>query len=98
MLYAVRFYDKENVPAIRTQYLPDHFKWLEEHGDQVLVGGSLRVTAENPPVGALWIVEAESQAQVEELLKTDPFWVQGVREKYEVFLWMKAFRDKKVLV
>jgi uncharacterized protein YciI len=98
MLYAVRFYDKENVAALRTQYLPAHFQWLEEHSGQVLVGGSLRLDADSPPVGALWIVEAASQAAVEELLQTDPFWANGLRERHEIFLWMKAFREKKVLV
>lgn len=49
------------------------------------------------PVGAFWIVEAESKNQVYEMYKSDPFWTSGMRENVEVYHWSKAF-DEKALV
>jgi hypothetical protein len=42
-------------------------------------------------------VEAASRADVLELMKSDPFYSCGLREKIEVFHWSKAL-EKKVLV
>ena len=98
MLYAVRFYDRPGQFAVRQAHLPAHVQWLDDHKDVVLVGGSLRPAPEEKPVGGLWIVEAPDPVAIETLLRTDPFWVHGLRERYEIFFWSKAFPDRKVLV
>jgi len=98
MLYAVRFFDRPDRLAVRQKYLDAHVSWLDEHRDQILVGGSLRGAPGETPVGGLWIVEAESRQDVEKLFATDPFWVNGLRERYEIFFWSKAFPDRKVQV
>lgn len=98
MLFVVRFTDDPNRLSIRQQFMSDHLKWLEAHSDVVLVAGSLRKQLAENPVGACWVVESESKEQVEVLLKTDPFWLQGLRESFEVFHWMKAFPQRRVAV
>jgi uncharacterized protein YciI len=98
MLYVVRFYDRTDRLTVRDQFLRAHVAWLDEHREQVLIGGSLRDAPGIPPVGGLWLVEAQSKAAVEELMKTDPFWVNGLRERYEIFFWSKAFPERKVPV
>ena len=98
MLYAVRFFDRPDRLAVRQQYLKAHVAWLDEHRERILVGGSLRDAPGETPVGGLWIVEAESKKDVEELFATDPFWVNGLRERYEILFWSKAFPDRKVPV
>jgi hypothetical protein len=35
---------------------------------------------------------------VEQLLQSDPFWVQGLRQGYEIMHWFKAFPDRQVPV
>lgn len=98
MLFAVRFYDKPDRSDVRKEQLQAHVKWLGLHKGIVLVGGSLRLVADGFPVGGLWIVEAENIAHVESLLKSDPFWVHGLRESHEILHWQKAFPEEKVLV
>ena len=98
MLFIVRFLDHPDRLEIRKKFLAEHFEWLDAHRDTVLVAGSARPDAETPPVGAYWIAEAASKEELESLLLTDPFWREGLRQSYEIFLWSKAFPDRKVLV
>jgi uncharacterized protein len=98
MLFIVRFTDRPERLALRKELLPAHLQWLEEHQSVVLVAGALRPEPEAAPVGAVWIVEAASRAEVEALLETDPFWAQGLRQGFEIFHWFKAFPERKVPV
>ncbi len=98
MYFVVRFKDKPESLDIRQRFLADHLQWLDQHQSAVLVAGSLRAGPEAAPEGALWVVEAESRAAVEELFQTDPFWAQGLRQSYEILLWSKAFPERRVPV
>ena len=98
MLFAVRFTDKTGLGAVRQQHLPAHLNWLAERQDVIKVAGSLRQTPDEVPLGALWIVEAESIAAVEVLYQTDPFWTKGLRQNVEILHWSKAFPDLQVPV
>ena len=97
-LFAVQFKDKSNSYALRQIYLDAHIAWLDEHKDQILVGGSLRLSLDQAPIGGLWIVESESREAIEMLMKTDPFWIHGLRESVDIYHWSKAIEDRKVLV
>lgn len=98
MLFVVRFTDMCERQSIREQNLPAHIEWLAEHRKNILVAGSLREFPEGDPVGGLWIVDAESKSQVENLYNTDPFWMNGLRETVEILHWSKAFPEEKVPV
>jgi len=98
MLFVVRFTDHQHRLHIRKQFLPAHLEWLEAHKKNVLVPGSLRPEPDAAPVGACWIVEAQGKSEVEHLLQSDPFWVQGLRQTCEIMLWLKAFPDRQVPV
>ena len=98
MLFVVRFTDNQDRLPIRKQFLPAHLEWLEAHRKNVLVPGSLRPEPGATPIGACWIVEAEDKSEVERLLQSDPFWVQGLRQGYEILYWFKAFPERQVPV
>jgi len=98
MLFVVRFTDNQQRLATRKQFLPAHLEWLEAHKKNVLVPGSLRPEPDAAPVGACWIVEAQDKKEVERLLQSDPFWVQGLRQSCEIMHWFKAFPDRQVPV
>jgi uncharacterized protein YciI len=98
MLFIVRFTDKPECLSTRKQFLPKHLLWLEQHQQTILVAGSLRPEADAAPIGAFWIVEARSKAEVESIFLTDPFWVHGLRQSVEILLWSKAFPDRRVPV
>lgn len=98
MLFAVRFIDKQDQHEIRVRFLQAHIDWLDQNKERVLVGGSLRSELSEQAVGGLWIVEADSKTAIEALVQSDPFWVKGLRQHYEILHWSKAFADRKVLV
>jgi uncharacterized protein len=94
MLFILRFTNKPDKASLVPQYYPAHVEWLKERQSVILVPGAIRTDPDAPPIGGLWIVKAESKAEVEELFKTDPFWVNGLRQGYEILYWSKAFPDK----
>lgn len=98
MLFIVRFQDDQSQAETRALYLKAHIQWLDQNSEQVLVGGSLRATPDENPVGGLWVVESDSKEAVELLIETDPFWVHGLRSDVEILYWSKAFADREVLV
>jgi len=98
MLFAVQFVDRQDRYAVREQHLQAHCAWLDRHRDVVLVGGSLRNAPADQPVGGLWIVEAESRAAIAALIQTDPFWMHGLRERFEIYHWSKAFPERHALI
>ena len=98
MLFIARFTNNPDRVGLLAQYYPAHIQWLKEHELAILVPGALRSEPDSPPVGGLWIVRADSKSEVESLFRTDPFWVQGLRQSYEILYWSKAFPDKTVPV
>ncbi len=98
MLFVILFKDKAHQSELRSRLLPEHIAWLEQHKDKIPVGGSLRKTPEDLPQGGMWLAEAESKQEIESLLKTDPFFVQGLRESYEILHWSKANPARKVWI
>lgn len=99
MLFAILFTDRPGTAHIRTANLQAHIDWLEQHRDLVPVGGSLRVQPGDTPRGGLWIAEADSSKdQLEALIRTDPFFIAGLRANYEILHWSKANPDRKALI
>ncbi|SCU91575.1 conserved hypothetical protein [Cupriavidus necator] len=97
MLFAVRFHDKPDQLALRNAYLQDHVDWLAKHRDTILIAGSLREIPEAGAVGGLWIVRASDRSEVEGLLQSDPFWIQGLRDRVEIHSLHRAF-DEPVMI
>ena len=93
MLFVVRFTDLPGQGAIRAKFLQQHIDWLAERQAQIKVAGSLRHELGETPVGALWILEADSKAAVEAAFQSDPFWQHGLRQSVEIYHWSKALPD-----
>lgn len=98
MLFAVFFTDKAGHGQLRAEYLQAHVDWIDQHKLTVLVAGSLREEPQDVPRGGLWVVEAESKADVFEMMKSDPFYTCGLRQSIEVLHWSKALPNHKALV
>ena len=98
MLFAVIVTDKPDCGDIRAAPLPAHIAWLEAHKDIIPVGGSLRTEPGAVPQGGLWLAEADSKAQIEALLQSDPFFTASLRQHYEILHWSKANDARKVLI
>ena len=98
MLFIARFNNNPERVGLLSQYYPAHVEWLRKHESVILVPGALRTEPDGAPIGGLWIVRADSKSEVEALFRTDPFWVRGLRQSYEILHWSKAFPDKSVPV
>ena len=98
MLFIVQFEDKLGVSDLRQKLMAEHFAFLDSRKDKVLVAGSVREIPSDRPLGGLWIVEAEDEAQVRDIFKDDPFWVNDMRAGVRINRWVKAFPDRKTLV
>ena len=98
MLFAVIFADKLDKGEIRAKHLHEHIEWLETNKNIIPIGGSLRQGLGQTPKGGLWIANAQSKSYLDNLLKTDPFFIAGLRESYEIFYWSKANKKRNVLL
>jgi len=98
MLFIVQFEDKPGVAEQRQKLLESHFAFLDSRKDKVLVAGSMREIPSDRPLGGLWIVEAESEVEVRDVFKDDPFWVNDMRASVRINKWVKAFPERKTLV
>ena len=98
MLFIARFTDKPNIGELREKLLQSHFAWLDKHKDKVLLAGSVRADVDGPSLGGLWIIEASSKAEAEQVYQTDPFFANGLRAKVELYAYKKAFEDRKVSI
>lgn len=84
MLFAVLFNDKPGCGDISAVQLQAHIAWREDHKDIIPVGGSLDTDPGEAPKAGLWLAEADSKAQIEALLQSDPFFAAGLRQSYEI--------------
>ena len=98
MLFIVRFHDREEALPLRHEHLPAHLDWLAAHAAQVRLAGSLREDPVLPPIGGLWIVEAPSREAVQALIATDPFTLAGLRARWEILHWSKAFPGQSATI
>jgi uncharacterized protein YciI len=98
MLFVVLFTDHPDHAQVRADHLQAHIEWLEQHKDVIQVGGSLRREPSETPKGGLWIAQADSRQIIDELLHTDPFFLAGLRQSYEILHWSKANSERQVLI
>lgn len=98
MLFVMRFTDHQDRQWVREEHLEAHIAWLGARQGCVLAAGSLRSAPAQNPIGALWIVEADSKAEAETIYMSDPFWINGLRQEVEVLHWSKAFPNQKVSI
>lgn len=92
-LFAVLFEDdRDHAAAIRQDYLERHFDFLQANADAIKVAGPLSREGE-AFAGGLWLVEAHDPAEVERLVKADPFWSAGLRKSVQILLWSRVFAD-----
>ncbi|KAA1178303.1 hypothetical protein FP026_24215 [Rhizobium tropici] len=96
-LFAVLFEDdQKNAAAIRKEYLPRHFAFLEANAASIRTAGPLSREGD-AFAGGLWLVEAETADAVDHLVKEDPFWAAGLRKSVQVFRWNQVFAEGALL-
>lgn len=98
MLFVVRFFDKPNVLELRLAHKAAHLDWLADNAGVILQAGALAHPEDQTPQGALWIIETRCLEVVHELIEADPFFKAGIRERFEISVWNKAFAERRALI
>ena len=80
-LFAVHALDKPGALPMRLEHYAAHRAFVEsDHllGVRVILSGPLQTADGDNMIGSLFLIEAESQEQVEAFARTDPFMLAGV--------------------
>lgn len=85
-VYSVYRMDRSDGRAaeIRARTRPAHREYMARFSDRVLCGGPLLDTA-GEGCGGFMLIEAESADEVQDILDKDPFEIEGLSERIEVF-------------
>ncbi|EJK80092.1 hypothetical protein G6L94_04505 [Agrobacterium rhizogenes] len=92
-LFAVLFEDdRQQAAEIRQKYLERHFDFLQANAALIKTAGPLSRQGD-AFAGGLWLVEADDAAEVDRLVKEDPFWSTGLRKSVQILVWNRVFAD-----
>lgn len=95
MRYVILFTDNPSSdPGLRKTHMPRHLQFLAANASKILEAGPL-FTEAGAGDGGMWVVEADSTAEVEALVRADPFWDAGLRHSHRVLGWTRVFHDGK---
>ena len=98
MKFVVLFEDDPAAGAdARRKHMPAHLTFLERHATKVRAAGPLK-TSDGHGAGGLWLVDAADLAEVEALVKEDPFWPTGLRKSVRILAWNQVFSDGRRLI
>jgi len=88
MKFVILGFDGPDGQAKRKIHRPAHLANLEPlvRQGRVILAGPL-----TDKTGSLIVIEAESQAEVETFMKTDPYVVHGIFERVEVHPFLQVF-------
>lgn len=84
-------------PDIRKTHMAKHLDFLEGNADKIEAAGPLSDPAKTGRDG-LWIVEAASEQEVQQLVHEDPFWPTGLRKSYSIIKWTQVFANGSRLI
>lgn len=93
MTYVIHAYDYPNSLDKRMATRPDHLDYVRKlkANGQFILGGAL-LDEGGQMMGSMLMLTLDTDAQLQEYLRTDPYIVQGVWEKIDV----KPFRQAEV--
>ena len=98
MKFIILFEDSPSAaPDIRRTYMPAHLAFLEANAEKIDAAGPLSGLA-GEPAGGLWLVEAGSESEVEQLVREDPFWLTGLRKSFTILKWTQVYADGARLI
>ena len=86
MLFALICTDKPDSVDLRMNNRPDHLAFLNGLGDRLKAGGPF-VNDAGAPIGSLVVIEANDQAEAEQIAAEDPYAKAGLFKSVEIKAW-----------
>lgn len=91
--HVVLFTDSPDAdPGLRARHMPAHLAFLDARSTRIRAAGPLH-DPEGAGAGGMWMVEAHDAAEVEALIRQDPFWTTGLRGTHRVLMWTRVHAD-----
>ena len=98
MKFIVMFEDQPGTGMeLRLKYMSAHLSFLETHSSAITAAGPLK-EADGSVAGGLWLVEADTEEKVSELVEEDPFWAKGLRKSVRILCWQHVFANGTRLI
>jgi uncharacterized protein YciI len=66
---------------VRRRHMPEHLAFLQRKGSKIQAAGPL-TAPDGQGAGGLWLVTANGPSEIDSLIKKDPFWSTGLRDRY----------------
>lgn len=99
MRWVALFEDKTDGAAdIRARLTEVHQAYLRANKGKIVLAGAMRAAPEGKPAGGLWVFEADTKAEVEAIIREDPFYREGLRAVTRIYAWSTApgFEDVEI--
>lgn len=91
MKFIVLFEDAPGAdPDIRKTHMARHLSFLESRSDEIEAAGPLSGGTGTGPNG-LWIVDADTEEDLQRLIREDPFWPTGLRKSFMILKWNRVY-------
>ncbi len=98
MRFIILFEDNPDAdPNIREAHMAGHLSFLEDNAHKIRAAGPLSKSS-GEAAGGLWLVDAETERDVERLVRDDPFWPTGLRKSFSIFNWNQVYADGTRLI
>lgn len=86
-LFLVICFDNTDVLELRQEHRPRHMAHIKTLGDRLKMAGPHLDAPGGKPRGSFLLIEGESQQEVEDFVRADPFWEAGIFKDMEVRPW-----------
>jgi len=90
MLFVIFGIDKPDMAATRAEVMPAHVEYLNDAPIKLVMSGPLTSDDGKDIVGSLYVVEAESRADIDEFCKNDPL----IRADVWTYSEIRAFNKR----
>lgn len=90
MPYSIICHDKPNHLVVRKKNRDDHLKYLETFKNKILLAGPI-LNKKGLPIGTVIILDLNSETEVKQFIKNDPYKIAGLFKKTEVLNFKKVF-------
>lgn len=91
MLFAIVCTDKPDHQQLRADTRSDHLAYLEEHAEQIVLGGPLPNDEGTAMTGSLLVLDFADRAAAEAFAAGDPYYQVGLFESVVIKPFRKVF-------
>jgi uncharacterized protein YciI len=83
----------EDNAALWHRHVAAHIDYMKSRLDIILAAGGLPGDADGATIGALYIIESETEAEARAFIEADPFAAAGIFTSVTIRRWRKSFFD-----